>query len=63
MTQTELDRAVANATGESPRIISHLGFTIADPAVVDFDPEPDDTPPQYLDWEQMQDEQSRSCPW
>jgi len=62
MTQTELDRAVANATGESICTVSHLGFTIADPAVVDFDPEPDDTPPQYLDWEQMHEEQSRSAP-
>jgi len=67
MTQTELDRAVANVTGESPRTVSRLGFTIADPDIVDFDPEPDDTPPQYLDWEQMHEEQSRSArgdiPW
>jgi hypothetical protein len=59
MTQAELNRAVAAATGESSRTVSRLGFTIADPDVVDFDPEPDDTPPQYLDWEQMEDEQPR----
>ncbi len=63
MTQAELNLAVANVTGESARTISQLGFSIADPDVVDFDPEPDDTPPQFLDWERMQDEQLRSCPW
>ena len=59
MTQSELNRAVAAVTGESPPHRLPVGFTIADPDVVDFDPEPDDTPPQYLDWEQMEEEQSR----
>ena len=58
MTQHQLDTAVAIATGESPSVIRRHGFGIADPLDVHFDPEPDDVPPQYLDWEQMQEEQS-----
>lgn len=55
MTQHQIDTAVAVATGESPSQIRRLGFGIADPLDVNFDPEPDDVPPQYLDWEQMQE--------
>lgn len=55
MTQHQIDTAVAVATGESPAVIRRRGFGIADPLDVNFDPEPDDVPPQYLDWEQMQE--------
>ena len=55
MTQYELDTAVAIVTGESPSVIRRRGFGIADPLEVHFDPEPNDVPPQYLDWEQMQE--------
>ena len=55
MTQREIDTAVAVATGEPPSVIRRRGFGIADPADVNFDPEPDNVPPQYLDWEQMQE--------
>ena len=55
MTQHQLDTAVAIATGESPSVIRRHGFGIADPLDVHFDPEPDDVPPQYLDWERMQE--------
>ena len=54
MTQLQLDRAVAKATGESLREIRHRGFSIADPAVVAFDPEPDNLPPQFIDWDEFQ---------
>jgi len=57
MTQHQLDTAVAVATGESPSVIRRRGFGIADPADVHFDPEPSDVPPQWLDWEQMLEEQ------
>jgi hypothetical protein len=56
MTQRDLDSAVAVATGESPSEIRRRGFGIADPAEVHFDPEPDDVAPQWLEWEQMQEE-------
>ena len=52
MTQRDLDSAVAVATGESPSEIRRLGFGIADPAEVCFDPEPSDVPPAWLDWDQ-----------
>ena len=53
MTQRDLDRAVANATSESVTTISRLGFSIADPDEVDFDPEPNDLPPQTVDWDAL----------
>ena len=40
MTQSQLDRAVAFATGESASTIRNMGFGIADPAIVCHDPEP-----------------------
>ncbi len=40
MTQLDIDRAVATATGESLYEISHRGFGIADPLEVRHDPEP-----------------------
>ncbi len=57
MPQRDLDRAVSVATGESPTVIRRRGFGIADPLDVNTDPEPDDVPPQYLEWEQMHEEQ------
>ena len=41
MTQRELDRAVAQATGEDLREIQRRGFSVADPMQADFDPEAD----------------------
>jgi len=58
MTQRDLNRAVARATGESPCVISRLGFGIADPPTVDFDPEPYDrraTQDKHLDWDEFVD--------
>jgi hypothetical protein len=40
MTQTEIDRAVARVTGENVGTIIRRGFSIADPAQPDYDPEP-----------------------
>ena len=54
MTQRDLNRAVARATGESFCTISRLGFGMADPPFVDFDPEPyarRDTQEKHLDWD------------
>ena len=53
MTQAELNRAVATATGETVYTISELGFSIADPEVADFDPEPFDLDPQTIDWDEL----------
>ena len=40
MTQTQLSRAVACATGESLCFVRSLGFGLANPLRVRFDPEP-----------------------
>ena len=37
---SRIDRAVAKATGDSLDLIRSLGFSIADPTVVCYDPEP-----------------------
>ena len=49
MTQMEIDSAVAMATGESVCEIQQLGFSLADPLEVDFDPE--ERRPLVLDWD------------
>jgi hypothetical protein len=51
MTQQQLDRLVADATGENLRSIRRRGFSIANPVDVNFDPEPDQRPPQWVDWD------------
>ena len=52
MTQAQLDRAVAAATGESRRTIGQLGFSLADPLQTQFDPEPSDVA-RFLDWDRV----------
>lgn len=52
MTQAQLDRQVAAATGESRRTIGAFGFSIADPLEVRFDPKPADVV-KFLDWDQV----------
>lgn len=51
MSRNRLQRAVARATGETLREIRRRGFGPADPPEVDFDPEPNDLPPQVVDWD------------
>jgi hypothetical protein len=52
MTQASLNRSVAKATGESLNTIRRRGFSIADPATTDFDPEPC-SPPAVVDWDEV----------
>lgn len=52
MTQQELDRQVARATGEPLCGIRQRGFGVADPLDVRFDPEPSEVP-QWIDWDQV----------
>lgn len=54
MTQQEIDNAVADATGETLCDVRRIGFSIADPVDVNFDPEPDFLPPQIIDWDEME---------
>jgi hypothetical protein len=52
MNQAQLNRQVARVTGESRRTINSLGFSIADPLDVRFDPEPTDVA-KFLDWDRV----------
>jgi len=52
--QRDLNRAVATATGEDLRVIRSRGFSLVDPHHINFDPEPDLLPPQYVDWDQLE---------
>jgi hypothetical protein len=52
MTQSQLDRLVAAATGEARQTIRNRGFSLADPLEVAFDPEPYQDG-GYLDWDDV----------
>jgi hypothetical protein len=53
MTQSELNRAVARATGDTIKTIDRLGFTLAESA---SDPEPDNQRgPLVVDWDELED--------
>ena len=54
MKQSELNRAVARATGENLRVISQLGFSLADPVSVQHDPEPCDIEDMIVDWDALE---------
>jgi hypothetical protein len=54
MTQSRLNRAVARATGESLATVRSLGFSVADPGDVSFDPEPTPAMPQVVDWDELE---------
>ncbi|QDT33966.1 hypothetical protein [Thalassoglobus polymorphus] len=54
MTQVEIDNAVAEVTGETLCDVRRIGFSIADPLEVCFDPEPDDLPPNIIDWDELE---------
>jgi hypothetical protein len=60
MTQSELNHAVARSTGETVAEIKHLGFGLADPEEVAFDPEPDEG--NYVDWDETQAERYALLP-
>jgi hypothetical protein len=53
MTQRELDRAVANVTGEYVSEIRRRGFGVFDPFDGEFDFEPLDSIPQTIDWDEL----------
>jgi hypothetical protein len=57
MTQSQLDRAVARATGESLSTICRMGFSVFDPVVQD---DRDELPrPQTVNWDKL-DSQRRA---
>ena len=60
MTQCQIDQLVAGATGEDLHEIEDRGFNLADPEEANFDPEPDNLPPQMIDWDEV--DQQRYSP-
>ena len=58
MRQSELNRAVARATGENLSVISHRGFSLADPGSVQHDPEPCDVEDLIVDWDALEMERN-----
>jgi hypothetical protein len=59
MNQSQLDRAVARATGESRDTINRMGFSIADPESVQYDPEPSRRRPLIVDWDALDAQRQR----
>jgi len=61
MTTAEINRRVALATGESVRTVSELGFSLADPTIVDYDPEPSEIEDLIIDWDQLDCERNMAA--
>ncbi len=60
MRQSRINRMVARATGEDLREIRRMGFTIADPARVGYDPEPKKRRFRTLNWDVVRRERSNA---
>lgn len=54
MTQRELNRAVARATGESVSTVERIGFLLADPETDVTDPDDEALGPSVLDWDALE---------
>ena len=63
MKQPQLERLVADATGEDLHEIRRRGFSLADPTEVNFDPEPNCLLPQTIDWDELDDQRYRRRMW
>lgn len=61
MTQQQLDRLVAKATGEDIRNIKRRGFSIIDPQTICFDPDPDQRSPQWVDWDALEHQRAQQA--
>ena len=53
MSQSRLDHDVARITGETKKTIARMGFSIADPESVHYDPEPPRRRPWTIDWDEL----------
>ena len=52
MTQSEIDRAVARATGEPVSAVRQFGFSIVEPGAALCEPEPCHVP-QVVNWDEL----------
>ena len=55
MSQSEIDRSVAEATGESVSTIRRRGFSLVTPLTL-FDPDENLAQPQVVDWDRLEAE-------
>ena len=53
MRQADLNRSIAQVTGETVSTIARLGFIIADPTAPIDDPHSEDLGPLVIDWDSM----------
>ncbi len=53
MTQAELNRAVARATGETVAVVKRIGFLLAEPDIEVPDPYDEYLGPSVLDWDEF----------
>ena len=53
MMKTSLEEMIAHRTGDDLREIRRLGFQLADPESVSYDPEPTGQRPNILDWDEV----------
>ena len=60
MKRRDLESAVAAATGEDVHEIRRRGFSLLNLRDRDFDPEPDNLPPQAIDWDRVDQQRTRS---
>jgi hypothetical protein len=61
MTQTQINRTVARATGESLGTIIRRGFGIEQPGETDCDDDGPDMLPSVVDWDALDAANSRSA--
>ena len=54
MSQAELNRAVARATGESVTTVKRLGFLLAKPSAKIPDADSEALGPQVIDWDDLE---------
>ena len=59
MRQSDLNRSVARATGESIATIARLGFLLADPSEPIDDPHSEALGPLVIDWDSMHEQRDR----
>ena len=58
MTQMQLNREIARATGESVETIQRIGFLLDEPHLDISDPESEDLGPYVLDWDALEQAQA-----
>jgi len=62
MKQSDLDRAVARATGETISTIRQMGFLLVDPADT-LDLEADEDGPNVIDWDELEAQRNEALVW